>query len=202
MEPPNETPAFVATPVADDARTPVEAASGLEPDSARGPFSLRARIVIVAAVAVAGILLAVTVFRPSVTRSVFQTEDRGPVPHDAQTMSVDLARAQFQIGIVDGVGEKWRLVHSTNNVSERDVDSASLTQPDGTAVFIRFGISGASKMLNLTTANIGKQMGFVRDGNVLFHMVIDAPFSSYAQISFASSSEAKEFIMTLQGGRN
>jgi len=120
--------------------------------------------------------------------------------------NVDRTLSHFKIGIVNDAGGTNKL-DPASVLTERDVKSINLSVVSGEsnnepAVHFQFTEDGASRMQALTSANIGKRMGFELDnGEVVQSAIIQSPVFANAQLSFHSIEEANAFILKLEAKR-
>lgn len=144
---------------------------------------------VVAGLATGSIVLAVIMMRTAATP-------------DADFV-LDLTRTSFTIGLLTGPDDNLGLASADGNLTERDVSSVEMTLDEFTrpAVTIKFKPDAAAKMKALTSANVGKQMGVVRNGKVVQHFAIQSAVFDSAQLTFPDANGAKEFLDALRRDR-
>jgi hypothetical protein len=109
--------------------------------------------------------------------------------------------ASVEIGTLDD--ERRNILPDANNLTKEDIASVALAGRENNQVLveIRFTEEGARKMRALSSANIGRSMGFRIDG-VLDDLqpTIQGQVAEVSQITFLDEAEAERFVVKL-GGR-
>jgi hypothetical protein len=182
-------PAAVNTTVVSNANTEAPPEVHVETTASWPRPTRRVVTGVVTGVATGSILVAVVMMRPSASP-------------DADYV-LDLTKTSFTIGLLTGPDDNLQLAGADGNLTERDVSSVELTLDENNlpAVSITFKPDAAAKMKALTSANIGRKLGIVRNGKVVQHFTVNNAVFDRAQLSFGNESGAKNFLDALRRDR-
>lgn len=122
-------------------------------------------------------------------------------PPPPEPLPVEQVERRLAIGILADSGD--HLVSSPDNLYPPDVENVALVESPygGAEVQLRFTPEGAAKMERLSSANVGRQMGFLIDGRIdaANTMTIQSPVSSHASLMFADPEAARRFVTAMEG---